>query len=88
MSSPFSRVTSNGIPGAGGGAGGYIDAIITSPSATYSYVVGGGGSGGTVGYVGGAGKIYICNSYSAVIILKSASSYFFASHFGCFVYTL
>jgi hypothetical protein len=52
--------------GAGGGAGGYIDAIIPSPSATYSYAVGAGGTagaaGGVIGYaggVGGSGSIYI-----------------------------
>jgi len=44
--------------GGGGGSGGFIDAIIASPSATYSYSVGGGGtagSAGTNGYAGGAG---------------------------------
>lgn len=39
----------------GGGSGGYIDAIITSPSATYSYSVGTGGTGGTAGTGGNAG---------------------------------
>jgi len=44
--------------GGGGAAGGYIDAIITSPSATYSYAIGAGGTAGTAGtngFVGGAG---------------------------------
>lgn len=44
--------------GAGGGAGGYVDAIITSPSATYSYAVGAAGTAGaagTSGVAGGAG---------------------------------
>lgn len=44
--------------GAGGGSGGFVDALITSPSATYSYAVGAGGAGGsagTSGSVGGAG---------------------------------
>jgi len=44
--------------GCGGGAGGYVEAIITSPSATYSYAVGAGGTAGTSGtsgYAGGAG---------------------------------
>ncbi|MDD4973553.1 MAG: hypothetical protein PHY93_04340 [Bacteriovorax sp.] len=42
----------------GGGAGGYIDAIITNPALTYGYTVGAGGAGGTAGtsgFVGGAG---------------------------------
>ena len=50
--------TPNGFPGCGGGAGGFIDAIISSPSATYSYAVGAAGAGGTAGtngFAGGAG---------------------------------
>lgn len=39
--------------GAGGGAGGYLEAIINSPSASYSYVVGTGGAGGSAGSAGG-----------------------------------
>ena len=39
--------------GSGGGAGGSCQAIITSPSGTYTYTVGGGGTAGTTG--GGAG---------------------------------
>jgi hypothetical protein len=35
--------------GHGGGSGGYIEALITGPSATYSYAVGAGGDGGTAG---------------------------------------
>lgn len=44
--------------GSGGGGGGYVEAIITSPAATYAYAVGAGGSGqlaGTSGRPGGAG---------------------------------
>lgn len=41
--------------GAGGGSGAYIEAIISSPSATYSYAVGSGGGGGTAGTGGSAG---------------------------------
>jgi hypothetical protein len=52
---------------AGGGAGGFIDAIITSPSASYSYAVGAAGTAGTAGSgtgvragaAGGSGVIYI-----------------------------
>lgn len=51
--------------GSSGGSGCYIDAVITSPSATYAYTVGAGGTGGTagtsgfVGGAGGAGVIYV-----------------------------
>lgn len=41
--------------GGGGGAGGYVDAIIGSPSSTYAYSVGAGGSVGTGTHAGGAG---------------------------------
>jgi hypothetical protein len=46
------------IPGGGGGSGGYIKAYITSPSSTYAYSIGAGGTGanaGVNGYAGGAG---------------------------------
>ena len=43
--------------GAGGGAGGYLEVIISNPAASYTYFVGSGGSGGvpTFGTNGGAG---------------------------------
>lgn len=41
--------------GSGGGSGGYIRAFITSPSATYSYAIGAGGTAGTAGTNGTAG---------------------------------
>lgn len=46
------------VAGSGGAAGGFVDAIIPSPSSTYSYSVGAGGTAGTAGtsgYAGGAG---------------------------------
>lgn len=43
------------VGGYGGGAGGYIDAIISSPADSYAYVVGTGGNGGAAGTNGGAG---------------------------------
>jgi hypothetical protein len=52
------NTTVNGVGGGSGGAGGYIEAIIVSPSLTYSYSIGSGGTGGaagTSGYAGGAG---------------------------------
>ncbi len=39
--------------GAGGGSGGYIDAIIPSPSSSYTFTVGIGGAGGVSGGNGG-----------------------------------
>lgn len=47
--------TTSGYIGAGGTAGGYVDAIISSPSATYSYAIGAGGTAGAAGTSGGAG---------------------------------
>ena len=58
--------TAGRFGGSGGSSGGYIEAIITSPSATYAYAVGAGGTGGAaadgnggVGGAGGSGVIYI-----------------------------
>lgn len=41
--------------GGGGGSGGYVDAIITSPSSTYSYAIGAAGSAGSAGTAGSTG---------------------------------
>jgi hypothetical protein len=44
--------------GGGGGSGGFVDALISAPSATYTYAVGVGGTAGTAGtsgFAGGAG---------------------------------
>lgn len=41
--------------GTGGGAGGYIEARISTPAASYPYLVGGGGAGGSAGTSGSAG---------------------------------
>ncbi len=43
------------LPGGGGGAACYLEAVISSPSATYSYVTGAKGTGGTLGTNGAAG---------------------------------
>jgi hypothetical protein len=54
-----------GLLGTAGGSGGYINAVITNPSASYSYAVGaagtagGAGTGGNVGIAGGAGYIIV-----------------------------
>jgi len=51
--------------GGGGGSAGYIEAIINSPSASYSYSIGAGGTAGTAGTngfaggAGGSGIIYV-----------------------------
>jgi hypothetical protein len=50
--------TGPGTSGCGGGSGGFVDAMITSPAASYAYAVGSAGSAGTAGtsgYAGGAG---------------------------------
>jgi hypothetical protein len=59
-----------GDPGSsGGGAGAYIEAIFPSPSATYSYSVGAGGTvgasgtGGNTGGAGGSGIIIVTEYY-------------------------
>lgn len=60
--------SSGSIP-AGGGAGGYVDAIIGSPSPTYSYSIGTGGIAGTGGGgtahggAGGSGYIIVEEFY-------------------------
>lgn len=43
------------IAGSGGGAGGFVEAIIQNPAASYAYSVGSGGSAGTAGTSGAAG---------------------------------
>lgn len=54
--------------GGGGGAGGYVEKLILSPAATYTYTVGataaGGIAGGTAGGVGAAGLIIVDEYYS------------------------
>jgi hypothetical protein len=65
----YSDTASNAGGGPGGAAGGYIDAIIPNPSATYSYAVGSGGTGGTAGTGGanagngGSGVIFVTEYY-------------------------
>lgn len=44
-----------GLLGTGGASGGYINAIINSPSSSYSYAVGAAGTAGTIGTSGNAG---------------------------------
>ena len=45
----------NYYPGTGGGAGGYVDAIITSLASSYAYAVGAAGTAGTAGTSGNTG---------------------------------
>lgn len=47
--------SSVGYYGSGGGAGAFLRKLITSPAATYAYVVGQGGAGGVIGTNGVAG---------------------------------
>ena len=56
-------------PGNGGGAGGYFEAIISAPSASYGYAVGaagtagGAGTNGVAGAIGGSGIIIVEEYY-------------------------
>jgi hypothetical protein len=45
----------NSSSGSGGGGGAYVEAIIVNPDATYTYTVGAGGTGQTLGGSGAAG---------------------------------
>jgi len=55
--------------GSGGGAGGYLEAFIVGPSASYAYAVGAGGAGGVGtqhnGGAGAAGYIEVTEYYAA-----------------------
>jgi len=61
--------TTNHVCGSGGGAGGFVDALIASPDATYAYAVGAAGTagtagtGGNVGLAGGSGYIEVTEYY-------------------------
>jgi hypothetical protein len=59
-------VVNNGACGSGGGSGAYVDAIISSPSSTYAYAVGAGGTGQAAGTSGGAGG----NGAAGLIIVE------------------
>lgn len=48
---------SSGQSGNGGAAGGFIDAIINSPSSSYPYLIGAGGTAGSAGTSGAAGGL-------------------------------
>lgn len=62
---PTSSTTSF-FTGTGGGAGAFIEAIITAPSATYAYGVGAAGAGGSAGTSGFAGG----NGGSGVVVVE------------------
>jgi hypothetical protein len=53
-----------GASGGGGGAGGYVEAFISGPAASYSYAVGAAGSGGSAGGIAGA------NGAAGIIIVE------------------
>ncbi len=72
-----------GWPGGGGGSGGYAAKLMTSPSGTYYYTIGSGGTAGVagsfngtgaVGAAGGAGGIKISVYVSAASSSGSGSS--------------
>ena len=48
-----------------GGSGAYVDALITSPSATYAHAV---GAGGTAGVAGTGGTAGLAGAYGVIII--------------------
>lgn len=59
-------IGASGIVGAGGGAGGYVEAVIINPKTSYSYTVGVGGGGGsntTDGGTGGSGVVIVEEHY-------------------------
>jgi hypothetical protein len=72
-------ITAADYPGFGGGAGGFVDAIINSPIATYSYSTALGGAGGTAGTSGfaggdgGSGYIEVTAYFSNFSVGTSAS---------------
>jgi hypothetical protein len=55
-------------PGTGGGAGGYVEAYISNPAASYAYTVGAGAAGGAAGVLagggGGSGIIIVEENYA------------------------
>jgi hypothetical protein len=59
--------STSGLNPGGGGAGEYVEFLITSPAASYSYAVGAGGAGGGGGLNGGTGG-------SGVIIIEERYS--------------
>lgn len=65
------NVGANNVVGSGGGAGSYVEAIITNPSASYLYTVGPGGSAGGAGSGGSAGGA----GASGIIIIEEFYSY-------------
>lgn len=71
---------SNQLASSGGGCGGYIDAVIVAPSATYSYSVGSSGTAGPgtlTGGAGGSGYIIVEEYYkgmNAPLLMGSVTS--------------
>lgn len=70
----------NANSGSAGGGGGCLEAIISNPSATYSYTVGDGGAGGAAGTSGlaggkgGSGYIEVTEYYTPYSVTLSSSS--------------
>jgi len=63
--------TANFFYGPGGGAGGYVEVMITGLASSYAYTVGQGGTGGSAGTSGAAGG----NGGSGIIIIEEHYSY-------------
>ena len=73
-------VSTTGNGTGGGASGSYLEAIIASPSSSYSYTVGAGGTAGTAGTngqaggVGGSGVIIVEEYYSSALAAGGAIS--------------
>ena len=61
--------------GGGGGSGGYLEGLITSPLASYSYAVGEGGSGGTNGGTTTFGTSLFSATYGSAGTSSSTTAY-------------
>jgi len=84
------NVASNAGAGSGGAAGGYIEAYISSPAASYAYTIGTAGGGGTAGSSGGAGGgggsgvIIVEENYAVSVVKKSMTQTILTSGSGTY----
>ena len=78
----LSQYATSGQSGTGGASGGYVEAIISNPSATYSYAVGAAGTAGTAGSgvsssaggAGGSGFIEVIEYYVGTNTVMSSDT--------------
>jgi hypothetical protein len=85
--------TGYGWCGHGGGAGGYVEAYISSPAASYAYNVGTAGAGGAAGSTvgtgsnggaGGSGIIIVEENYAVSVVKKSTTQTILTSGSGTY----